>query len=156
MDLSDALHFLTVVGTGIPAGSQAIIASPFARKIKGFDSERAYELHDTLLHHEGHNAVAAAPTLIAGISAVALLVTDGLDSTAGVFTLVGLLFAAGVGLSTITICAPENDKIREELKSGQVRDPYVERSSLWWRGHYVRVTCGLIAVSSFTVAAIAA
>jgi hypothetical protein len=132
-----------------------LVASQVAPKIATFGSDEAYELHDALLHHEGHNAIALGPTVIAGLSAIALLIIDGAGNLAGLFTVIGLAGVIGVALSTRIGAIPVNDRIRE-LKGQSGRPDYVELQRSWRRAHLVRTVSGAVAFLSFTAAAIAA
>lgn len=152
---AEILRFGTLVGTGVSVGSALLVAQHVAPRLAGFDSDDGYRMHDELVHHEGHNVVAAGPSIFGALCAVVLIILEGVGDVAGVFTLVGLVGGVGVGLTTALICAPENELIRR-LRTQDERPDYADARIRWWRGHIARVSCGLMGLAAYAIAALAA
>ena len=146
---------MAVVGTGVAAGAQLMVASHVAPRVAGFGSDLAYRMHDALLHHEGHNAVTAAPSATASVCAALTLILDGVGNEAGIATVVGLVAMVVVVTSTLFVFAPANDEIRQSLTQAE-RPDYDAIGRRWRRANLVRAACGSLSFMAFTIAALAA
>jgi uncharacterized membrane protein len=154
LDLSDFLRWLTVAGSGIAAGSQIVMAVVIAPRVARLPSDLAYRMHDSLLHHGAHNLVAPLPSIVSFLSAVALLIIDGVDDAAGVLTAVGIAFLMGVTLATVKGAIPVNEELRRSLADSGERD-YASFGRRWRVAHMIRVLCGVAAFFTLAAAAVA-
>jgi hypothetical protein len=155
LDLTDFLRLATVVLTGIPAGSQVLVATHIAPRLRTVDSATAFRMHDLLLHHDGHNAVAAAPSAAAAVAGAAVLIIDGVDDAAAIFTAVGIVGVILTGLTTARSAAPINNEIRRRLEAGET-DDYEAMQARWRRAQRVRATAGPLAFVAMSIAAVLA
>ena len=155
MDVTDFLRLATVVLTGIPAGSQLLAGTHIAPRLRRLPSPLAFQMHDLLLHHDGHNAVAAAPSAAAAIAGAAVLIIDGIDGAAGIFTAIGIVGVILTGVTTARMAAPVNNEIRRRLQAGET-DDYPAMQDEWRRAQRVRATAGPLAFVAMAIAAIVA
>lgn len=150
--LARALRAVAVLGTGIPAGSQLLVATHVAPRIRALPPELAFTVHDELLHHDGHNRVAALPTAVATLAGIGAMVVEGKRDPAAAFTLAGVALAAATGIATVVSAVPANDRIRELRTSGATGD-YEAARTQWARAQRVRAMTGPLAFAAMVIAA---
>jgi len=155
VDLTDSLRLVALVLTGIPAGSQLLAGTHIAPRLRQLPSDLAYRMHDLLLHHDGHNRIAAAPSAVAAVAGALVLVLDGFDGTAAAFTAIGIAGVVLTGITTARSAAPVNNEIRRRLEAGET-DDYPAMQDKWRRAQRVRATAGPLAFVAMAVAAVIA
>jgi hypothetical protein len=155
MDFTDFLRLAAVVLTGIPAGSQLIIATHVAPRIRRLPSDLAFRMHDLLLHHEGHNAIAAGPSAVGAVAGALVLIVDGIDDTAAIFIAIGIAAVVLTGIVTVRIAVPVNNKIRARLEAGDT-DDYPAAQDEWRRAQRVRAVAGPAGFVAMAVGAVVA
>jgi len=152
MRLARVLRAVAVLGTGIPAGSQLLIATHVAPRIRALPPELAFRMHDELLHHDGHNRVVALPTAVATLAGISALVVEGKRDPAAAFTLAGVALAAATGITTVVSAAPANARVRELRASGATGDYQAARAQ-WDQAQRVRAMTGPLAFAAMAIAA---
>jgi hypothetical protein len=112
-------------------------------------------MHDLLLHHEGHNAIAAGPSAVGAVAGAIALLLNGVDDAAGIFTAIGIAAVVVTGIVTVRLAVPVNNRIRARLEAGDTED-YPAAQDEWRRAQLMRASAGPAGFVAMAVAAVVA